>query len=181
MDGDIVIRGGTLVDGTGTPGRPADVAVRDGRIVEIGSRLHGDRVLDAGGTDRRTRVHRHPQSLRRTGLLGPGAHAVLVPRRDERRRGELRFSIAPINPDNVSLLARTLAERRGHELRHVVGGGAVGRLRDISPVPRRYRAQGRCSELRLLRRAHRGAAVRDGRGGIRGAARATTSSKRCKV
>src|SRR5580704_5794114 len=49
MDGDIVIRGGTLVDGTGAPGRPADVAVTRGRISDIGKQLEGSRVLDAGG------------------------------------------------------------------------------------------------------------------------------------
>ena len=43
---DIVIKGGTVVDGTGAPGRIADVAVTDGVISEIGTGLTGDRVLD---------------------------------------------------------------------------------------------------------------------------------------
>ena len=34
---DYVIRSGTLIDGTGEPGRLADVGIRDGRIVAIGT------------------------------------------------------------------------------------------------------------------------------------------------
>ncbi|MDQ1534570.1 MAG: hypothetical protein QOF28_2331, partial [Actinomycetota bacterium] len=49
MPADVVIRGGTVVDGTGAPGRPADVAVTDGVIAEIGDRLSGTRELDASG------------------------------------------------------------------------------------------------------------------------------------
>lgn len=51
MPHDLLIRNGTLVDGTGAPGRPADVAIRDGRIAEIGA-LAGDaarETLDAEG------------------------------------------------------------------------------------------------------------------------------------
>ncbi|HZU73535.1 MAG TPA: amidohydrolase family protein [Acidimicrobiales bacterium] len=47
---DLVIRGGTVIDGTGAPRRSADVGVKDGVVVEVG-RLTGsaDRVVDADG------------------------------------------------------------------------------------------------------------------------------------
>jgi N-acyl-D-aspartate/D-glutamate deacylase len=46
-----VIRGGTVVDGTGAPSFTADLAIRDGRIAEIGrvSAARADRALDADG------------------------------------------------------------------------------------------------------------------------------------
>ncbi len=48
---DIVIRNGTVVDGTGLPGYRADVGIRDGLVTEIGD-LNGaqaNEVIDAGG------------------------------------------------------------------------------------------------------------------------------------
>ena len=45
-----VIRGGTVIDGTGAPRYRADVALQKDRIVAIGEGLKGDRYLDA--TDR---------------------------------------------------------------------------------------------------------------------------------
>ncbi|GAA1176730.1 N-acyl-D-amino-acid deacylase family protein [Pseudonocardia alaniniphila] len=48
---DLVLKGGTVVDGTGAPARSADVGIRDGRIAEIGriARSEGQRYLDVSG------------------------------------------------------------------------------------------------------------------------------------
>jgi N-acyl-D-amino-acid deacylase len=47
---DLVIRGGTVVDGTGSPARSADVAIENGVIVEVGKvEGRGSREIDADG------------------------------------------------------------------------------------------------------------------------------------
>ena len=48
---DYVIKGGTIVDGTGTGSRTGDIAVRDGRIVEVGGSISGAarQTIDADG------------------------------------------------------------------------------------------------------------------------------------
>jgi N-acyl-D-amino-acid deacylase len=51
MNWDILIRGGTVIDGSGRPGEGADVAIEDGHIAAIGPKLFGSaaRVIDAEG------------------------------------------------------------------------------------------------------------------------------------
>lgn len=48
---DLLVRGGSVIDGTGAPPRRADVAVEAGRVVEVGPELAGaaKRTLDATG------------------------------------------------------------------------------------------------------------------------------------
>jgi N-acyl-D-amino-acid deacylase len=48
---DLILRGGTVIDGTGPPGFPADVALTGGRISEIGglSEARAEREIDAAG------------------------------------------------------------------------------------------------------------------------------------
>ncbi|MEZ5230639.1 MAG: amidohydrolase family protein, partial [Acidimicrobiales bacterium] len=45
----MVIKGGVVVDGTGTPQRSADVGIDGGRITAVGPGLDGSRVVDADG------------------------------------------------------------------------------------------------------------------------------------
>jgi N-acyl-D-amino-acid deacylase len=49
VDAELVIRGGTVVDGTGAPARRADVAVHAGKVVAVGEGLTGTEVIDATG------------------------------------------------------------------------------------------------------------------------------------
>ncbi|MGI9644704.1 MAG: D-aminoacylase, partial [Ilumatobacteraceae bacterium] len=48
---DIVIRNGTVVDGTGSAPKPGDVGISDGTIAEVGGRITttARRTIDADG------------------------------------------------------------------------------------------------------------------------------------
>jgi N-acyl-D-aspartate/D-glutamate deacylase len=102
---DLVIRGGTLIDGTGAPPRRGDVAVTDGRIRELG-RVSGAgrRTLDAEGlavTPGFVDIHTHYDGQATWDpLLAPSCfHGVttLV-------MGNCGVGFAPVRPDQHDFL-----------------------------------------------------------------------------
>ena len=108
MDAEIVIRGGTVVDGTGAPGYAADVAVAGDRIVGIGAGWRGARELDASGqvvAPGFVDVHTHydAQVFWDPHLTPSSSHGVTTV-----IAGNCGFSIAPVRPGGNELLARTL-------------------------------------------------------------------------
>ena len=105
---EIAIRGGTVVDGTGSEGFEADVLVRDGRVAEIGSGLSAARELDASGcvvSPGFIDIHTHydAQVFWDPALTPSCFHGVTTV-----VAGNCGFSIAPTRPDARETIALTL-------------------------------------------------------------------------
>jgi N-acyl-D-aspartate/D-glutamate deacylase len=105
---EIAIRGGTLIDGSGAPGRRADVGVAGGRVVEIAARVEGAREIDASGrlvTPGFIDLHTHydPQVLWDP-ELSPSSHQGVT----SVVAGNCGYSIAPTRPEGRGTLMRTL-------------------------------------------------------------------------
>jgi N-acyl-D-aspartate/D-glutamate deacylase len=108
MPADLVIRGGTVYDGSGAPGRVADVAIADGLIREIGPGLRGERELDAAGcavAPGFIDIHTHydAQVFWDPALRPSSYHGVTTV-----VAGNCGFSIAPTRPEHQDVIVRTL-------------------------------------------------------------------------
>jgi N-acyl-D-amino-acid deacylase len=108
---DLIIRGGTTFDGLGTEPVTADVAIADGRVVEVG-RIDGraERTLDADGlfvapgfVDGHT--HLDAQifwDAHGGGLTGQGVTSAVM--------GNCGFTLAPGAPDQADLVVRSIEQ-----------------------------------------------------------------------
>jgi N-acyl-D-aspartate/D-glutamate deacylase len=109
---DVLLRGGDLVDGTGTPARKADVGIRDGRIVAIGDAAVGEpaaRVLDVDGrvvAPGFVDIHTHydAQVFWDAALTPSPYHGVTTV-----IAGNCGLTLAPIADEHADFLVRLLA------------------------------------------------------------------------
>ena len=108
---ELIIRGGEVLDGTGAPSRPADLAISNGRITAIGdcSGREADRVIDASGqvvAPGFIDIHTHsdftlPLNTLAESKIRQGVTTEVV--------GNCGYSTAPVLPGQVDLLRNYLA------------------------------------------------------------------------
>jgi N-acyl-D-amino-acid deacylase len=108
---DILIRGGTVIDGSGRAGETADVAISGGHIVAIGPALSGSAVwvIDAGGlavTPGFIDIKTHSDF---TLPINPKAESKVRQGVTTEIIGHCGFSVAPCLPGKVQMLADYLS------------------------------------------------------------------------
>jgi N-acyl-D-amino-acid deacylase len=120
---DLLVRGGTLVDGTGAAGEAGDLAVKDGRIVEMGKVTgSADREIDASGcivAPGFVDIHTHYDAQvmwDRMLTVSPwhGVTSVVA--------GNCGFGIAPTRPKDRGLILRTLENVEGMSIAALEAG-----------------------------------------------------------
>jgi N-acyl-D-amino-acid deacylase len=122
MLADLVIRGGTVYDGTGEPGRVTDVAITEGLIEQIGQNLDGRVELDASGCavapgfiDLHT--HYDAQVFWDPDLKPSSYHGVTTV-----VAGNCGFTIAPCRPEHHDVIVRTLESVEGMDANSLAAG-----------------------------------------------------------
>jgi N-acyl-D-amino-acid deacylase len=103
----LLLRGGTVMDGTGAPGRAADVAVEGERIAAVGPGLRGEaaRVVDVAGhvvAPGFIDAHSHSDLFY---LACPSAESKVRQGVTTEVVGMCSFSQAPLRPDRLELVA----------------------------------------------------------------------------
>jgi N-acyl-D-amino-acid deacylase len=105
----IVLRGGTVVDGTGSPARRADVATDGDRITAVSAGLRGHLEIDCGGL------------IVAPGFIDTHSHSDLFVFAEPQLRMKVRqgvttevlgqdgISVAPVRPEHIGITRRFLA------------------------------------------------------------------------
>ena len=150
---ELVIRNGTIVDGSGSTPHPGDIAIGAGRITKVGrvdrAWVSGDEHGRACGRPWLCRWS-HPHG--RPGLLGLSS----VPRfvlawRDHRGHGQLRFHTGPpAHPDEHALVVRNLERAEDISAGDTMAAGLTWTWSTFARVRGRGRCHSKGHQLRRL-------------------------------
>jgi N-acyl-D-aspartate/D-glutamate deacylase len=122
---DLIIRGGSVIDGTGSPRRGADVGIHEGRVAvvaEPGTLRDASRTIDATGlivAPGFVDIHTHidAQVFWDPALTPSCLHGVT-----SMMAGNCGFTLAPASPDSADYLVRMLSVVEGMPLEALQAG-----------------------------------------------------------